>query len=73
MSIEIQFQLKNNPNYQKYLRENSHWYKILNRDPTQFNNFISEVKEKYKLRATDKVAKVLEGIELVQSVLSSLT
>ena len=30
MTLELQFKIKNNPYYARYLRENSNWYKILN-------------------------------------------
>ena len=36
MNLDIQFKIKNNPNYQRYIRENSYWYKILNRTPEAF-------------------------------------
>ena len=32
MSLDIQFKLRENPDYLKYLRENSWWYKVLNRN-----------------------------------------
>lgn len=72
MILDLQFKIKNNPNYIKYLRENSHWYKILNRYPEQFKNFEEEVKEKYQLRPTDKISKALDTFEMVTSILSTL-
>ena len=59
MTLEVQFKLKSNPLFIKYLHENSYWYKILNRDPEMFNEFIEEVKKNYKLRATDKIILVI--------------
>lgn len=72
MSLDVQFKLKSNPNYIKYIRENSHWYKILNRNPSMFKIFESEVKEKYKLRPTDKISRALDTLELLQNVVSTL-
>lgn len=72
MNIDVQFKIKNNPHYQKYIRENSYWYKILNRNPEAFKNFEEEVKEKYKLRPSDRISKALETIEMIQSVVSTL-
>lgn len=72
MVLDIQFKIKNNPNYQRYIRENSYWYKILNRNPSMFRQFEEEVKEKYHLRATDRISRTLEAIELIQNVVSSL-
>ena len=71
MTLDLQFKIKNNPNYQRYIRENSHWYKLLNRNPALFSNFEEEVKEKYKLRPTDKIEKILETVEMVQAIVST--
>ena len=72
MPIDIQLKIKSNPNYLRYLREHSEWYRILNRDPSSFKRFESTVKETYKLRTTDRIAKTLDTIELVQNLLTSL-
>lgn len=72
MTLEIQFKLKSNPNYIKYIRENSHWYKILTRYPEQFNIFEEEVKDRYHLRVSDRISHTLEMIEMVQNLMSSL-
>lgn len=72
MELDIQFRIRNNPNYIKYIRENSYWYKILNRNPGAFKMFEEEVKEKYLLRPTDKIGKALDAIEMIQNVLSTL-
>ncbi len=72
MILEIQFKIKNNPNYQRYIRDNSYWYKILNRYPELFSEFEEEVKEKYQLRFSDRISKTLENIEMIQSILSTL-
>lgn len=71
MTLDIQFKIRNNPNYQKYIRENSHWYKILNRNPAMFQRFEEKVKEDYKLRTSDKISKALSTIEMVQNIVSS--
>jgi len=72
MSLDIQFKLKNSPYYIRYLRENSEWYKILNRYPEQFKNFEQQVKEAYQLRPTDRIGKALEAFEMVQTLISTL-
>ncbi|MDD3821699.1 MAG: YlbE-like family protein [Bacilli bacterium] len=73
MNLDIQFKIKANPNYQRYLRENSHWYKILNRHPEQFNYFAEEMKERYKLRTTDKIDDFLEKIKLVRKFMNIIS
>lgn len=72
MTLEIQYKLKNNPNYLRYIRQNSNWYKILNRNPNLFKKFEEEVKEAYQLRPTDRISKALDTIELLQNVISTL-
>ncbi len=72
MALELQFKIKNNPNYLKYLRENSYWYKLLNRDMNLFPKFEEEVKEQYGLRPADRITKALETFEMVQNLLASL-
>lgn len=72
MSLELQFRIKNNPLYIKYLHENSYWYKILNRNPNEFNNFINAAKEYYKLRPTDKINKMLSTFEIISNIITSL-
>ena len=72
MTLELQFKIKNNQNYVRYLRENSYWYKILNRSPESFKKFEEEVREKYGLRPTDRIEKALEAFSLIQNMISTL-
>ena len=72
MNLDVQFKINNNSQLRNYLRENAHWYKTLNRNPERFNDFMTEMQEKYKLRPTDKVSSVIEKIELIQTVLNIL-
>jgi len=72
MTLEVQFKIKSNPLYIKYLHENSYWYKFLNRNPEKFNEFVNEVRTNYKLRPTDKINKALSTFEMISSVISAL-
>ena len=72
MVLDLQFRIKNNPNYQSYLREHSYWYKRLNRDPSQFKLFEEEVKDVYQLRTTDRISKFLDTFEMISALLSTL-
>ena len=72
MNYNIQFKIKANPLYQRYIRENSHWYKILNRNPEKFNDFLEEIRIRYKLRPTDKLNNILDKIRLVQNFMSMI-
>ena len=72
MTLDLQFKLKSNPLYIKYLHERSYWYKILNRNPLEFNKFVEEVKDYYHLRPTDKLKKAVDTMELIGSIVSTL-
>jgi len=72
MTLDTQFRIKSNPLYIKYLHENSYWYKILNRNPEKFNDFVEELKIAYKLRPSDKIDKMLSTFEMVSAIVSSL-
>ena len=72
MTLDIQFKIKNNPYYQRYIRENSIWYKILTRNPELIGEFEEKVKETYKLRPTDRIERMVSTIEMIQSVIGAL-
>ena len=56
----------------EYLKENSYFIKDLNRNPKFYDEFKKIIKEKYNLRFTDKVSSIINDIELVSSVISTL-
>lgn len=72
MSIPIQYQIKNNPHYSKYLKEHSYWYKELNRDPRSFKQFEEEVKTAYRLRPSDRIGKMLDTMDMLSTLISTL-
>ena len=72
MILDLQFRIKNNPRYLEYLREHSYWYKFLNRNPNSFVDFEEEVKAFYKLRTSDRITRMLNSIEMIQNIVSSL-
>lgn len=72
MKLDVQFKLKSNPLFIKYLHENSYWYKILNRDPELFNEFVSEVRKTYKLRPTDRINEAINTFEMITGIFSAL-
>lgn len=72
MTLDIIFKLKSNPNYIEYIRNNSYWYKMLNRNPSLFKKFEEEVKKAYHIRTTDKISNAINTIELISNVVSNL-
>lgn len=72
MEPSIKIIIDSNPNYKLYLRNNSYWYKILYRNPELIRNFIEEVKDKYKLRFTDKVNNLIDKIDMIERFMEVL-
>ena len=72
MDLELQFKLKQNPLYIKYLREHSYWYKILIRDPNMFKEFENSLKEEYKMRPQDKIENIFNTIDIVSNLLKNM-
>lgn len=72
MELEIQQKLREDKKMYAYLKENSEWMKLLNRNKNHYQNFINEMKEKYRLRMTDKVSDAIDNIDLISTVLSTL-
>lgn len=72
MTLQTQFELKKSPYYIMYLRNNSIWYKLLNRNPSLIDKFVEEVKVYYKLRNVDKIEKAINTFNMIQNVLTSI-
>lgn len=72
MNLDLQFKINNDANLKRYLRENSYWYKILNRDPTKINELTNEMKEHYRLRPTDKINDIAEKMKMINMFLNVL-
>lgn len=72
MTLDLQYKIKENEYYLRHLRQNSNWYKLLNRNPANFKVFEEEVKEVYKLTKADKISRTLDTIEMLEKVLSTL-
>lgn len=71
MTLDLQFKLKSNPLYLQYLHDHSFWYKRLNRNPNTLNEFIEEMKEQYHLRPTDRLNKIMNTLEMINTLTSA--
>lgn len=56
----------------EYLKDNSEWYKYLNRNPKYYGAFLENMKDKYKLRPTDKIKSTIDNIDLIRAILKNL-
>ena len=70
MKYEVLEKLKKDEKYLKFLRQNSNWYKQLNRDPNSYNEFVKEMKVKYKLRTIDKIDNFVDTVDLVTKIIN---
>ena len=69
MQVETRLKIKSNPKLYRYLRENSYWYKYLNRSPIFLRRLEEEMKEKYRLRPSDKIENISNSLNLIKSFL----
>lgn len=72
MQLNVQMQIKNKKNYYNYLKENSFWIKELNRNPNNLVKFNEYIKEKYKLRVSDKISNAIDSVDLLSNVIDAL-
>ncbi len=72
MTYDLQHKINNDINLKKFLRENSYWYKELNRNELSFKPFVEDMKVKYKLTPGDKINRTIENINMIQSFLDVL-
>ena len=72
MSYDVWYRIDNDINLKKFLRENSYWYKQLNRDSDNFSSFVSDMRVKYKLTTEDRINKMVDSMGMIQSLLDVL-
>jgi hypothetical protein len=68
MNIIVQNKLIEEEKFKMILRENSNYYKFLNRDSDYYKEFKKNMKEKYKLRTVDKIDNVIDSIDLISKI-----
>lgn len=72
MQVITLYALKNDEKMHKFLHENSEWYKYLNRNPANYQDFVKTMKKKYKLNPTDKISSALDNIDLISTVIETI-
>lgn len=72
MNIRTQIIVRSNPNIYRYLRENSYWYKALNRNPNSIKELELEMKNRYKLTAEGRLEKLNNSMNLIRSFMDVL-
>lgn len=72
MQLDLQYRIKQDEKQIMFLRENSYWYKYLNRNNKYYKEFVDDMKDKYKLKPTDKINKMMDNINMVRTFLDIL-
>lgn len=72
MTIENQLKIHSDPRLTSFIREYPIWYKRLNRNPDSFKDFVSDMKNKYKLNPTDRINNILHNVSMIQTFLDIL-
>ena len=72
MVLDLQFRIKNDERLKQFLRENSYYYKYLNRSPSYLKDVIEDMKDKYGLKPSDRINKMIDNISLMNSFLEAL-
>lgn len=68
----LQMSFRENPKMFELLKQNSYYFKGLNRGVVDYKKFVSDMKVKYKKRTSDKLESIMDNMELVSSVLNVL-
>lgn len=69
MRYDVKESIYKDENLLRYLRENSGWYKRLNRNEN-LENMVNEMKERYGLRLRDKVDKIGTVIDIINAFMN---
>ena len=72
MNLNLQYRINQDPKLKQFLRENSYWYKYLNRNELYYKDFIEDMKVQYKLKPTDKINKMIDNMNMISSFLDVL-
>ena len=70
MRLDLIYKIQNNSNLHRYLRENSYWYKLLNRNPSLISKMEEDMKKAYKLTFEDKMDDLNSKINLVKGFMN---
>ena len=72
MTTELQFKISSDPRLVSFIRQYTIWYIRLNRYPLLFKDFTEDMKDKFKIRPSDRLNKTLENISMIQTFLNVL-
>lgn len=61
-----------NPELYEMLKDNSYYFKYLNRGEVDIKRFNHDMKALYKRRTTDKLESLIDNMDMISSVLNIL-
>ena len=70
MKEETIYKIRKNPLVHNYLKEHSYYYKDLYRDDSFYNELEKKAKEYYQVRLTDKIERLQDKINLINTIIS---
>lgn len=73
MTTETLIKIRSNPYYYRYLRDNSSWYKALNRDINNIKYMEEEMKDYYKLNFSDKLSNLNDKISMLRTFMDLMS
>lgn len=72
MTVDVQLKINSDLKLKQFIRQYPIWYKRLNRNPDLFKEFTIDMRDKYKLKTSDKINKTLNSIGMLQAFLEVL-
>ena len=72
MEILVQQKLLEDQKMNGFLKQNSYWIKNLNRNGDNYKTFVNAMKDKYRLKATDRISDAIDNIDLISGILDTL-
>lgn len=68
MELDLVIKLEQDGKLHDYLLTHSYWYRLLNRDKEEFEEFMKEYKNFKRERNMDKVNNTIDNIELITNI-----
>lgn len=72
MDLVLQQKLTEDQKMAMFLKQNSYWYKELNRNSNYYKEFVNAMKDKYHLKVSDKINDAIDNIDIITGILDTL-
>ena len=72
MDLVLQQKLVEDQKMAFYLKQNSYWYKELNRNSDYYKEFVKAMKEKDHLKVSDIINDAIDNIDMITGILDTL-